>query len=187
MLRTVPTDSRRAAEAYASGLWVTGTLADSLREAASATPDREVLVDGPTRLDCRTLHDRATALAAAMLERIPVGSVVSFMLPNWHEAAIVYHAATLAGMVVNPILPSLRDHELSFILADADVRMIFVPAAFGGHDYPAMLARVTADMTAPRRSWWCAARRQPRRRASRRSPLPPSRSTGRCSTPTRCG
>jgi len=149
MLRTVSTDSRRAAEAYASGLWVTDTLADSLREAARATPDREVLVDGPARLDCRTLHDRATALAAAMLARIPVGSVVSFMLPNWHEAAIVYHAATLAGMVVNPILPSLRDHELSFILADADVRMIFVPADFGGHDYPAMLARVTADMTAP--------------------------------------
>ena len=149
MLRAVPTDSRRAAAAYADGLWVTGTLADSLREAANATPDRDVLVDGTTRLDCRTLHDRATALAAAMLARIPVGSVVSFMLPNWHEAAVVYHAATLAGMVVNPILPSLRDHELSFILTDADVRMIFVPADFGGHDYPAMLARVTADMPVP--------------------------------------
>jgi cyclohexanecarboxylate-CoA ligase len=148
-LRTVPTDSRQAAEAYASGLWVADTLADSLRRAAAVTPTREVLVDGPTRLDCRTLHDRAAALAAAMLARIPVGSVVSFMLPNWHEAAIVYHAATLAGMVVNPVLPSLREHELSFILTDADVRMIFVPAEFGGHDYPAMLARVTAEMTAP--------------------------------------
>jgi acyl-CoA synthetase (AMP-forming)/AMP-acid ligase II len=148
-LRTVPTDSRRAAEAYASGLWVADTLADSLRHAAAVTPGREVLVDGPTRLDCRTLHDRATALAAAMLARIPVGSVVSFMLPNWHEAAIVYHAATLAGMVVNPILPSLRDHEVSFILADADVRMIFVPAEFASHDYPAMLARVTTDLAAP--------------------------------------
>ena len=84
-----------------------------------------------------------------MLARIPVGSVVSFMLPNWHEAAVVYLAATLAGMVVNPILPSLRDHELSFILDDADVRMIFVPADFGGHDYAAMLARVTAEMAAP--------------------------------------
>lgn len=148
-MRTVSTDSRRAAEAYASGLWVADTLADSLRQAAAVTPAREVLVDGPTRLDCRTLHDRATGLAASMLARIPVGSVVSFMLPNWHEAAIVYHAATLAGMVVNPVLPSLRDHELSFILADADVRMIFVPNEFGGHDYPAMLARVTAAMASP--------------------------------------
>ena len=50
---------------------------------------------------------------------MPAGSVVSFMLPNWHEAAVIYLAATLAGMVVNPILPSLRDHELQFILDDA--------------------------------------------------------------------
>lgn len=149
MSRSVTSDSERSAQAYRDGLWVTATLADALREAAETTPDREILVDGALRLDCRTLHQRAVALAAAMLVRIPVGSVVSFMLPNWHEAAIVYHAATLAGMVVNPILPSLRDHELSFILADADVRMIFVPAEFGGHDYPAMLARVSAPMARP--------------------------------------
>ena len=61
------------------------------------------------------------------------------MLPNWHEAAVVYLAATLAGMVVNPILPSLRDAELRFILADADVRMIFIPEEFRGFDYAAML------------------------------------------------
>ena len=71
-----------------------------------------MLVDGDVRLDCRRLHDQATALAQALLSRMPTGSVVSFMLPNWHEAAVVYLGATLAGMVVNPILPSLRDREL---------------------------------------------------------------------------
>ena len=53
------------------------------------------------------------------MSRMPVGSVVSFMLPNWHEAAVIYLAATLAGMVAHPILPSLRDRELRFLLADA--------------------------------------------------------------------
>ena len=56
------------------------------------------------------------------MARMPAGSVVSFMLPNWHEAAVIYLGATLAGMVVNPILPSLRDRELRFILDDADSR-----------------------------------------------------------------
>lgn len=148
-MRTAQRDSELAARAYASGLWVHETLADALRAAARDTPHREVLVDGPVRLDCATLHDRATRLAAAMLARTASGSVVSFMLPNWHEAAIVYHAATAAGMVVNPILPSLRDHELAFILADADVRMIVIPADFGGHDYAAMLQRVTSAMPNP--------------------------------------
>ncbi len=108
-----------------------------------------MLVDGNIRLDCQSIHWQATALAHTLMARMPPGSVVSFMLPNWHEAAVIYLGATLAGMVVNPVLPSLRDRELRFILADADSRAIFIPAEFGGHDYVAMLDRVIADMPAP--------------------------------------
>jgi acyl-CoA synthetase (AMP-forming)/AMP-acid ligase II len=125
------------------------TLAGALREAADTTPQRTVLVDGDIRVDCAALHSQSRVLAHQMSVRMPVGSVVSFMLPNWHEAAVVYLAATLAGMVVNPILPSLRDHELEFILSDAQSRMIFVPHRFGGHDYASMLARVTGDIESP--------------------------------------
>ncbi|KUI20336.1 cyclohexanecarboxylate-CoA ligase [Mycobacterium sp. GA-1285] len=142
-------DERRSADAYRRGLWVHDTLADALRDAATSTPDRIVLVDGDLRLTCRDLHDRASALAHTLTSRMPPGSVVSFLLPNWHEAAVVYHGATLAGMVVNPILPSMRDRELSFILRDADVRAIFVPSVVNKHDYVAMLDRVTGAMSAP--------------------------------------
>ncbi len=141
-------DPGRAAEAYRRGLWVHTTLADALRSAAEASPRRTALVDGDTRLDCATLYTRAAGLATALLARMPAGSVVSFMLPNWHEAAVIYLAATLAGMVVNPILPSLRDHDLRFILEDAGTAMVFIPHRFGGHDYAAMLHRVTAAMSA---------------------------------------
>ena len=125
------------------------TLADSLVEAARLTPHRTVLVDGDVRVDCEALHTQASTLAHALLSRMPTGSVVSFMLPNWHEAAVVYLAATLAGMAVNPILPSLRERELSFILDDVGSRMIFVPNEFRQHDYPSMLGRVTARMESP--------------------------------------
>ena len=143
----VPDDTARAAEAYRRGLWVHTTLADSLRAAAESAPRRTVLVDNDIRLDCATLYAQASRLAAALLARMPTGSVVSFMLPNWHEAAVVYLAAALAGMVVNPILPSLRDHEVRFILEDVETAMIFVPQQYGGHDYAAMLERVTAAMS----------------------------------------
>jgi cyclohexanecarboxylate-CoA ligase len=125
------------------------TLADALQTAARDTPDRVLVVDGAVRLDCATLWRQSNELATALLSRMPQGSVVSFMLPNWHEAAVIYLGATLAGMVVNPILPSLRDHELRFILDDADSRMIFVPAGFRGHDYAAMLQRVTTLLDSP--------------------------------------
>jgi acyl-CoA synthetase (AMP-forming)/AMP-acid ligase II len=122
------------------------TLADSLAEAARLTPHRVVLVDGDVDLTCEALHSQARVLARALLSRMPTGSVVSFMLPNWHEAAVIYLAATMAGIAVNPILPSLRDRELSFILDDVDSAMIFVPSEFRRYDYLAMVDRVTAEM-----------------------------------------
>ncbi|MEB4209191.1 AMP-binding protein [Mycobacterium sp. 94-17] len=135
-----------AAEAYRRGLWVHTTLADALRAAAAESPHRTVLVDNDIRLDCAALYAQAGALAAALLARAPAGSVVSFMLPNWHESAVIYLAATLAGMVVNPIPPSLRDHDLRYILEDAGTAVVFVPRRYGGHDYAAMLERVTSAM-----------------------------------------
>ncbi|ANI41854.1 AMP-binding protein [Mycolicibacterium vaccae] len=124
-------------------------LADALRDAARDTPDRVLLRDGAVALSCAELLSSATGLAQVLLHRMPAGSVVSFMMPNWHEAAVVYLGATLAGMVVNPILPSLRDRELSFILADAGSRAVFIPHTFGGHDYAAMLDRVVAALPSP--------------------------------------
>ncbi len=147
--RWVRWNAERAAGAYARGLWVRTTLADRLRQAAGETPHRVVLVDGDCRLDCDGLYAQAGALAQAMLRRAPSGSVVSFMLPNWHEAAVIYMAATLAGMVVNPILPSLRDRELLFIMKDVESRLVFVPSALRQHDYAAMMSRVTAQLESP--------------------------------------
>src|ERR1700753_1352551 len=147
--RRIRWDDELATEAYARGWWVQDTLADALRDAAERTPHRTVMIDGDVRLDCQELCQQATTLAHALHARMPPSSVVSFMLPNWHEAAVIYLGATLAGMVANPILPSMRDRELRFILEDADTRMIFVPAEFARHDYAAMLARVCAQLESP--------------------------------------
>jgi acyl-CoA synthetase (AMP-forming)/AMP-acid ligase II len=147
--RAVRWNDERAAEAYARGWWVRTTLAECLADAAQRTPQRIVLVDGAGQLDCQSLHAQASALAQSLLARMPPGSVVSFMLPNWHEAAVIYLAATIAGMVANPILTSLRDRELLFILNDANTRMIFVPSVFGRHDYASMLTRVVAQLDSP--------------------------------------
>jgi acyl-CoA synthetase (AMP-forming)/AMP-acid ligase II len=147
--RAIRERRERAALAYARDWWVRETLADSLRGAAEQTPQRVLIVDGERRLDAQTLRAEATALAQAMLARAPAGSAVSFILPNWHEAAVIYLAATLAGMVVNPILPSLRDRELQFILSDVQARLVFAPATFRQQDYVAMMSRVVARLPAP--------------------------------------
>jgi acyl-CoA synthetase (AMP-forming)/AMP-acid ligase II len=147
--RSIRWNDEWASQAYARGQWVRETLADALQRAARQTPKRILLIDGERHVDCETLHAEATALAHAMLARAPTGSVISFMLPNWHEAATIYLAATLAGMVVNPILPSLRDRELQFILKDVGTRIIFVPARFRQQECAAMLTRVVAQIESP--------------------------------------
>jgi acyl-CoA synthetase (AMP-forming)/AMP-acid ligase II len=147
--RWVRWDEERARVAYAEGWWTRQTLGDALKRAADETPDRVLLVDGETKIDCRTLHRQATTLARALLQRAEPGSVVSLMLPNWHEAATVYLAAHLAGMIINPILPSLRDRELLFVLEDVRSRFIFVPEEFRGHDYGAMMTRIAPWLSSP--------------------------------------
>jgi acyl-CoA synthetase (AMP-forming)/AMP-acid ligase II len=147
--RSIRWDEGRAVEAYAKNLWVRETLAEALIRTAKEQPDRVLVVEGPVRLDARTLHTQASALAQVMAERFPTGSVISFMLPNWHEAAIIYMAATLAGMVAHPVLPSLREHDLCFMLGDVQSRMIFIPANFRGQDHTRTLALVTERLETP--------------------------------------
>lgn len=147
--RSVRWDAELAETAYAQGYWIHETLGDALVRAATQHPQRTLIVDGDIRLDAGSLYEKASALAQAFLQRQPAGSVVSFMLPNWHETAVIYAAATLAGMVVNPILPSLRDHDLGFMLKDVNTRFLFIPAEFRQHDYVAMLERVSAKLDEP--------------------------------------
>ncbi|MBB6253294.1 AMP-binding protein [Nitrospirillum iridis] len=147
--RSIRWNAAMAADAYAQGWWCRDTLADALARALDAMPDRVVVVDGQTRLDIRTLHDHAARVAAALMDRFPPGQVVSFMLPNWHEAAAIYLGITLAGMVAHPLPPALRDADLSFLLRDSESRLVFIPARLRDFDYRAMLARVASALPKP--------------------------------------
>ncbi|RLT94376.1 MAG: cyclohexanecarboxylate-CoA ligase [Ketobacter sp.] len=147
--RSVRWDEQQAEAAYEQGHWVHETLADTLQNLAAEDPERVLIIDGAVRLTAKTWFEKAKGLAQAMSARYPEGSVVSFMLPNWHEAAIIYLGSTMAGMVANPILPSLREHDLCFMLQDMDCRMIFIPEEFRKHRYAEMLANVVEQLDTP--------------------------------------
>ncbi len=147
--RSVRWNKARAAAAYDRGDWVRETLAEALARAVREDPRRILVVDGAVELTTRELQRQASNLARALAGRYPAGSVVSFMLPNWYEAAVIYMAATLARMAAHPVLPSLRGHDLSYMLADVDSRMLFIPGEFRGHDYRAMLDTVAAGLDTP--------------------------------------
>jgi acyl-CoA synthetase (AMP-forming)/AMP-acid ligase II len=59
-------------------------------------------------------------------------------LPNWIEAAVINLAASLLGLVVNPIVPIYREHEATAILKDCGARVLFIPDSYRKFDHLAM-------------------------------------------------
>lgn len=142
-------DEARASAARQRGWWSDETLGQVLPRIAGQTPDRVLLIDGDVRLTASDCHLSASRLAGWLGARTERGQVISFMMPNWHEAAIIYAAATYCGLVANPILPSLRDHDLRFILKDCASRVVFVPESFNGFAYADMVRQVAAGLNDP--------------------------------------
>lgn len=140
-------DDEMAARFGESGQWTGVTLAHCARERARSEPDRVAVVDGDLRIGFAQLYEQGVRLASALrnigLQR---GDVISFQLPNWHEAMVVNLAASIGGFVCNPIIPIYRDAEVGFILKQSRARVLFVPTAFRSTDYLAMVERLRASL-----------------------------------------
>ncbi len=73
---------------------------------------------------------------------ITAGDVVAFQLPNWAEAFALYHAVLCIDAIALPLLPALRDRDLSYMLQETQARLFITPTAWRGVDHAAMARRV---------------------------------------------
>jgi len=143
-------DEARAAEARAGGWWIDRTIGQAALELVRDEPDRVLLIDGDRRLTAGQLYADAVRLADGMRrDGLKPGDVVSFLLPNWHEACCVYLAASIAGLVAHPLVPAYRRAELGFMLQDCGSKIIFVPRQFRGFDYIELMREVCGDLLTP--------------------------------------
>ncbi|MDE2302919.1 MAG: AMP-binding protein [Sphingomonadales bacterium] len=131
----------------ASGLWDRCTIADCAVALAAQEPDFIAFVEGEAAMTRAALLADAEALAAALHGRgLRAGDVLAFQLPNWREAVVINLAAALSGLVVNPIVPIYRDHEVTMMLGDCRARAFFVPTRFRTHDFAAMATRIAGGL-----------------------------------------
>ncbi len=145
--RDVRWDETSAIRWREEGYWLDKTLADLTRELLDQGRDREMIIEGDRRFSISEVFNQARKLADALLSRgLGPGTVISYQLPNWHEASIINLAAAMIGGVVNPLVPIYRDNELAFMIDDVKARIVFVPAQFRGCDYAAMMRRVRARL-----------------------------------------
>ncbi len=130
-----------------SDAWDRRTLADQAIERANADPAFTAFTDGKGTLTRAQLVTDAHALAAALHARgLRPGDVLAFQVPNWREAAVINLAAVFAGLVVNPIVPIYRDHEVAQMLGDCRAKAVFVCQTFRKFDYAAMAQRIRPNL-----------------------------------------
>src|SRR5690348_48884 len=94
-------------------------VADLVRAAAAAEPDKPALIDGERRISWRELDEQVDRLAAALQasgraarERIGV------LLPNSIEFAVAYFGVLRAGLVAVPLNLAYTASELGFQVGD---------------------------------------------------------------------
>ncbi len=135
-------------KAYAeSGAWAGKTIADLAYELTAADPDFVVFLAGDERMTRGELLADAEALSVSLAELgLQPGDVVSFQTPNWIEAAVINLACAMSGLIINPIVPIYRDHEVSMMLGDCGAKAFFVASTFRNFDYAAMAERLRPDL-----------------------------------------
>jgi len=121
--------------------WPFANIAEASREFAKNNGDRVALLfDKEPDLSFAELDKRADQLSVSLQNLgLKKGDVVSFQLPNWHEAAVINLAAARLGLVINPIVIIYREHEVAYMLANSKSRAIFVAQQYGGFDYLEMI------------------------------------------------
>jgi cyclohexanecarboxylate-CoA ligase len=79
------------------------------------------------------LRDTAEAVAAALLAQgISAGTIVSWQLPTTIESVVLLAALARIGAVQNPLIPMLRDREVSFITQQVGTELLVVPEEWKG-------------------------------------------------------
>jgi fatty-acyl-CoA synthase len=107
------------------------TLGRWTRDRALATPDRVAVDDRGVVLSYRDLDDRASALAAALLERgYGVGDRIATITGNSADHVVAFFACAKAGLILVPLSWRLTPRELALQLEHADPALLLVEEEF---------------------------------------------------------
>lgn len=114
-----------------------GSVADLLRRARQAGPERIAVIHEDRRLSFRELDDRSSSLATHLAGMgIRKTDRVAVALPNGPDLAVALFGILKAGGVVVPVNPSSRPHEIRFVWEDSSPRAVVagpgVPTGLAG-------------------------------------------------------
>lgn len=127
------------------GWWRDRLVVDDLTDVATNRPDATAVVtysdDGgwTERLTFAQLAEAVDSIAAGLLELgIGPGDRVCFQLPNWWYFTAVHLACNRIGAISCPLVPILRQRELTYMLRALRARIFIAPTTFRRFDHAAL-------------------------------------------------
>lgn len=148
MLLGIKINEAKKFEYRQKGYWGDATLADYWKMSVLSSPDKTAVVDAQGSQFTYAELDEAAGKLANFLKMMGVGpgDFVSTQLPGWSEFTIIYVACLKAGAILNPILPNLREKELTYILNKCESKVLFIPSEFRHFDYTSMLPSIVRNV-----------------------------------------
>lgn len=133
----------------ARGWWGDLRLHDVLVRNAGRVPRREAVVDppnleqvtgqAPRRMDWGELHELVHRLACVFAAHgLVKDDVAVVQMANGHALLAVYLACARLGVVVSPVVPQYREHELAHVVRQTQAKALVVASRIGSHDHGAM-------------------------------------------------
>jgi acyl-CoA synthetase (AMP-forming)/AMP-acid ligase II len=111
-----------------------------VRSAATADPDREAVIDGPTVLSYRELFEQARRFAGALVSAgLAPGERVAIWTYNSVEWIVAALGLWQAGCVLVPVNTRFKGGEAADILRRGGVRLLVTVTDFLGTDYVELL------------------------------------------------
>lgn len=143
----------RRKEMEAAGLWQERTLLDDLASHVAGKPDARALTSiAVARGERRDLTwaqlDELSWRAAAGLHRLGLGrdDVLVWQQPNSWQFVVLCLACLKLGIVLNPVMPILRERELLFMLRHGEAKAFVVPKTYRGFDHEAMALSMQPEL-----------------------------------------
>jgi fatty-acyl-CoA synthase len=127
------------------------TIGANLQRAVARFPDREALVDVPTRRrwTYSELDVEVDEVALGLMELgVEKGDRVGIWAPNCPEWVLVQYATAKIGAVLVNVNPAYRSHELRYVLQQSGMRLLVSAASHRASDYRAMVEEVRPDCPA---------------------------------------
>ncbi len=127
------------------------TIGANFERTVASHGDREALVEVATgrRWTYAELNDAVDAVARGLIAAgIAQGDRVGIWSPNCAEWTILQYATAKAGAILVNVNPAYRTHELSYVLNQSGIRLLFSATEFKTSDYRGMVEEVRGQCPA---------------------------------------